>query len=295
MPRLSNASLARLRAEVVNSKQIPTIPVVLVRILEVVDGERTCVRDLVEVVEKDKALTGRILRLSNSAFFGFARKVSTLSRAVMLLGFSTVKNLALGVKVWEALTGGRTGADMEGLWIHSSLVAVASRLLSRRLKLPDPEEAFTAGLLHDIGKVVLAIRFPEQYQALLATAGGQAGSEAEREALGIDHAQVGGWLAESWTLPPVIVAAASEHPRLLGSITAWDAGTVVNLANQLVNATDLGQADANPELIQLLRELQDPIITVEVWSEITKQLEAQEAELKGFFSPPDGETGGSGG
>src|SRR4051794_29369470 len=92
------ARLARLRAQIINSKDLPTIPVLLARILTVVDGERSSTRDLVEVMQRDQALSGRVLRLANSGFFGFAREVATVSRAVMILGFGTVRSLALGVK-----------------------------------------------------------------------------------------------------------------------------------------------------------------------------------------------------
>lgn len=289
MPEMTDAPLTRLRAEVINSKQIPTIPAVLVKILEVVGGERTGVKDLVAVVERDKVLTGRILRLANSAFFGFSRNVSTLSRAVMLLGFSMVKNLALGVKVWESLTGGRAHGEMEKLWVHSSLVAAGSRALARRLKLPDPEEAFTAGLLHDIGKVILFTRFPSQYGEILGKWTGDEGVVAERGALGVDHAQVGGWLAESWSLPALIVEAASGHHRSLEDSSRWDLSGVVNLANRLVNATSLDQTEVSEEVQSLLRDLRDPLLDAATWAEITEQLRAQEAEVRNFFSPVEGE------
>jgi len=286
---MTDVSLARLRAEVINSKQIPTIPAVLVKILEVVGGERTGVKDLVAVVERDKALTGRILRLANSAFFGFSRNVATLSRAVMLLGFSTVKNLALGVKVWETLTGGTAHGEMEKLWVHSSLVAAASRALARRLKLPDPEEAFTAGLLHDMGKVILFTRFPSEYREILGKWTGDEGVVAERGALGVDHSQVGGWLAESWSLPALIVDAASSHHRTLGDRSGWNLSGVVNLANRLVNATSLDRAELSEEAEALLRDLADPLLDSATWLEITDQLRAQEAEVRDFFSPAEDE------
>src|SRR2546427_13280228 len=93
--------LARLRAQIINAKDLPTIPVLLARILAVVDADRSSTRDLVEVMQRDQALAGRILRMANSSFFGFSREVSTLPRAVMILGFNTVRSLALGIKVWE--------------------------------------------------------------------------------------------------------------------------------------------------------------------------------------------------
>src|SRR5512139_3497819 len=137
--------LARLRAEIVNSRDVPTIPVLLLRILRVVDGERASAKDLVELMQRDQALAGRVLRLANSGFFACAREVSTLSRAVMLLGFQCVKNLALGIKILETMAS-RGGPAIAALWEHSALVGAAARIIAQRTKGADPEEAFTAGL-----------------------------------------------------------------------------------------------------------------------------------------------------
>src|SRR5512139_4063488 len=110
--------LARLRAEIVNSRDVPTIPVLLLRILRVVDGERASAKDLVELMQRDQALAGRVLGLANSGFFACSREVARLSLAVMLLGVSTVKNLALGIKIWETMAS-RGGVAIASLWAHS--------------------------------------------------------------------------------------------------------------------------------------------------------------------------------
>ena len=138
--------LARLRAQIINAKDLPTIPVLLARILAVVDGERSSTRDLVEVMQRDQALSARVLRLANSGFFGFAREVSTVSRAVMILGFGSVRSLALGVKVWDTFMGDERGLKLTELWEHSALVGAAARLIAQRTRAADPEEIFTAGL-----------------------------------------------------------------------------------------------------------------------------------------------------
>jgi HD-like signal output (HDOD) protein len=145
--------LARLRAEIISTKDLPTIPVLLVHILAVVDGDRSSARDLVDVLQRDQSLTARILRLANSSFFGCPREVASLTRAVMLLGFSAVRNLALGVKIWDTLRAG-TSFSIAALWEHSSLVAAASKLVAQPTRAAEPEAAFTAGLLHDVGQVV---------------------------------------------------------------------------------------------------------------------------------------------
>src|SRR5207248_5443939 len=132
-------------------KNLPTIPTVLARILQLADAENTSGKELIAVVEHDQALTGKMLRLANSAFFGQSRRVAAIPRAVVLLGFTTVRNLALGVKVWDVLGAGIARSRVDELWTHAVAVALATRSLAVRLRTGDPDEGFTAGLLHDVG------------------------------------------------------------------------------------------------------------------------------------------------
>lgn len=272
--------LARLRAEIVNSRDVPTIPVLLLRILRVVDGERASAKDLVDLMQRDQALAGRVLRLANSGFFACAREVSTLSRAVMLLGFSTVKNLALGIKIWETMAS-RGGPAIASLWEHSALVGAAARAIAQRTRAADPEEAFTAGLLHDIGKVILRIRFTEVYDRL-ATVGGETPLVIrERDAFGVDHGRAGAWLGASWQLPEVIVDACREHHADVGPDTPLTAPVIVNLANRLVHWTDVEQGVLAPEAEAGLAGMGG--LSFSICVEIAAQLQGQKDDLKIFY------------
>jgi len=274
------AHLARLRAQILNSKDLPTIPVLLARILAVVDGERTPARDLLEVMQRDQALTGRVLRLANSGFFGFSREVATLPRAVMILGFSAVRSLALGVKIWETMRG-RDGLSLTELWEHSALVGAAARLIARRVHAADPEEIFTAGLLHDVGRAVLNLRFPAEY-AVVSAASGVDLLERERAAFGVDHAQAGAWLAEAWSLPESIVEAAASHHQPITPGTPLGAAVIVNLANRLVHWTDLDGGAIEPDAERLLQGIGDGL-SFAAWVEIAVLLQGQKGDLREFF------------
>ncbi len=280
------ARLARLRAQIINSKDLPTIPVLLARIVAVVDGDRSSTRDLVEVMQRDQALTGRVLRLANSGFFGFGHEVSTLARAIMVLGFSSVRSLALGIKVWETLVGPRD-LDLTALWEHSALVGAAARLIAQRTRAGEPEEVFTAGLLHDVGRVVLALRFPAEYAAILdVPVHGDAATsleERERAAFGVDHAQAGAWLGERWQLPPAIVEAAARHHEAIAPGTALRGWVVVNLANRLVHWTDLDGGVIDPEAERQLETLGAAGLSLSAWVEIAAILQGQKGELRQFF------------
>jgi len=272
--------LARLRAEIVNARDVPTIPVLLLRILRVIEGERASAKDLVELMQRDQALAGRVLRLANSGFFACSREVSTLSRAVMLLGFSTVKNLALGIKIWETLSQ-RGGPGMAALWEHSALVGAAARLIAQRTRAADPEEVFTAGLLHDIGRVILRIRFAAVYDRVAVIDGDTPLVVREREAFGVDHAQAGGWLGEAWSLPPSIVEAARTHHDELAPDTALSAPVIVNLANRLVHWTDVDQGVLAPEAEAALANM--PGLSFGRCAEIAALLQGQKDDLRIFY------------
>jgi len=272
--------LARLRAEIVNARDVPTIPVLLLRILRVIEGERASAKDLVELMQRDQALAGRVLRLANSGFFACSREVSTLSRAVMLLGFSTVKNLALGIKIWETLSQ-RGGPGMAALWEHSALVGAAARLIAQRTRAADPEEVFTAGLLHDIGRVILRIRFAAVYDRVAGIDGDTSLVVREREAFGVDHAQAGGWLGEAWSLPPSIVEAARTHHDELAPDTALSAPVIVNLANRLVHWTDVDQGVLAPEAEAALANM--PGLSFGRCVEIAALLQGQKDDLRIFY------------
>ena len=287
------ARMARLRAQIINSKDLPTIPVLLARILAVVDGDRSSTRDLVEVMQRDQALTGRVLRLANSGFFGFAREVSTLPRAVMILGFGTVRSLALGVKVWEAFLG-HGGSALGELWEHAALVGAAARLIAQSTRTAEPEEVFTAGLLHDVGRVVLAVRFPAEYAAVIAGAGPADVTresaddlppleERERAAFGIDHAQAGAWLAETWALPPMMVEAAASHHRVIAPGTPLGGPVIVNLANRLVHWTDLDGGAIAPDAERQLEAVGASGLSLATWVEIAAILQGQKGDLRQFF------------
>lgn len=238
-------SLQRFRAEVIARKNLPTIPPVLAGIVALIDSDTAGARKLVELIERDQSLTAKLLRLANSAFFGQSRRVSTVPRAILLLGFTTVRNLALGVKVWEALGGDVARKRLEELWAHAVVTGVCAKALTARLRLCDPDEAFTAGLLHDVGRLVIAVRFRDLYWE---TVGGASESEPverlEQATFGVDHAEVGGWLLEAWNLPPLIVEAVRQHH---GDEARGGLSRVLSLANRLVCWTDMGSGVLRPE------------------------------------------------
>lgn len=262
-------SLQQFRAEVIARKNLPTIPPVLAGIVALIDSDTAGARRLVELIERDQSLTAKLLRLANSAFFGQARRVSTVPRAILLLGFSTVRNLALGVKVWEALGGDVTRKRLEELWAHAVTVGVCAKAMAGRLRACDPDEAFTAGLLHDVGRLVIAVRFRDIYWDSVGADEADAIEERERSTFGVDHAEVGGWLLEAWALPPIIVEAVRQHhePEPRAGLPR-----VLAMTNRLVTWTDIGAGTARPEAEAFLEPIADQTLTIDAWLQMVGEL-----------------------
>jgi putative nucleotidyltransferase with HDIG domain len=188
------------------------------------------------LVSSDQVLSARVLRLVNSPSYGFYR-VSTISNAMILLGVDVVKCLALSSSIFEIME-----KNVLGLWEHSLGAGVAANIIARRLQLTECEEISTAALLHDIGKVIIKLKFPEEHDQLLLLVDEQdlTYREAELKLLGIDHAEVGGWLAKSWYLPDKLLEPIAMHHDVARSEQHRVKSAVVHLSDILVKASNFG-------------------------------------------------------
>ena len=201
-------ALQRLRADVIGHDTVPSAPAIMFEILHILDDENAGLRDLFGAIERDPGLTAKVLKTANSSFFGQARTVDSVERAVTVLGVAMVRSLAISVAVFDSVGGGLSPAAVDQIWHHSLATATTARLLATRTKMGDRDDAFTAGLLHDSGRMLLMRRFPALYASAAADA---AIEDLERVQVGVDHGVVGGWLFEAWNLPPAIVQAVAQH------------------------------------------------------------------------------------
>lgn len=211
---MESAALQRV-AGMVND--LPALPAVAQQALALLADPSTEPEDLQAVLSRDAALSLRVLRLANSAFYRRKREISTLTSAILLLGFKTIQSLILSSAVHRVLSS--SGSVAGALWDHSFAAGAACRELARRTGgVPERvEEAFLAGLFHDVAKGVLAAKFPGLYAKPLGVAG-------EVEVLGFDHAQLAQVLLAKWEIPPALAAAVGAHhePDVtgLGALTA---------------------------------------------------------------------------
>jgi len=204
--------------------ELPTLPAVATLIMETALDEHACTADLARVLERDQAMTAKLLRLTNSALFAPRQPVTTVQRAASFLGTRCVRNLALGVYTYEALAGARrrrTATDTR-LWLHALAVGLVASKLGRGRPPPEADHYFTSGLLHDVGKLVLELYDPagRAQVAQVATREGRSISEEERQRWGTHHAAVGATLAQHWGLPAPIREVIAHHHDLLSAVTA---------------------------------------------------------------------------
>lgn len=194
---------------------LPAMPAALIKVLQATDGSDSNARLVAQAVSMDQSLSARVLRMANSSFYGLSRKVTTLQEAVVLLGFRSVRQLALlaGTQSW--LSRPLPGYDLapKALMVHSFSVATGAQMIAKLSKYEEHDTVFVTGLLADIGKIALSNVFDGKLQ-LLVQLGIQAGmtfDQVERHVIGVDHAEVGAHLAESWNLPQDIIDGIRWH------------------------------------------------------------------------------------
>ncbi len=232
---VTDRALAKKRTQLL--KNLPTLPGMIEQISKAVESKRFSAADIGRLISRDQVLTAKVLKLANSAFFGFSRNVGSLTQALVLLGFDVVKGLILTSSVFDLM---KTKA--QGMWEHSMGVATAAHIIAEEIEMPDQEEVSLAGLLHDLGKVVIRVHMPEDAEAIgaLVEQKGVNVRQAEQEVLGFDHAEVGQWLAESWKLPEELTEPIRWHHKPAGARQVPLATAVVHLADVLARGWGLG-------------------------------------------------------
>ena len=193
---------------------ILTLPSIINEIMDVISRKNSSASDLTNIIESDPALTTRILTVANSAYYGFVKKISTISHAVVVLGFKEIQNIALGMSVLQMFN--RKGSEFsEQLWRHSFSVGVGTRMIAQYLNLKIDGKYFVGGLLHDVGKIFISQYMTDTFSRLLDAIEEDGNNysyhEVEKRIFGITHAEVGQILLNSWMFPPDVVNTVAHH------------------------------------------------------------------------------------
>jgi putative nucleotidyltransferase with HDIG domain len=213
-----NASGQPAAFQINKDLEIPSIPLVLVKIIQTLDEDTSSAKELEDLILHDPALSARILRLANSAFYSFRARVKTISHAITLLGMNVVTSLAIGINIFDTFTKGAhsEAALINQLWTHSCAVAVLAKKIWGRFtfRTKEAEFAFLCGLLHDLGKVVLFKTYPGHYGSIFAAEKKEedmAISSYEDDNYGADHAIIGEMVAKKWGFPKDLAAVIRKH------------------------------------------------------------------------------------
>lgn len=200
---------------------LPTMPAIASQVVQAVDNPDSSIDDIRALIDQDAAIAARILKISNSALYGFPSEIQSLSHAISLLGTMTVRNLVLAASMKE--TYKRFGLMEKLLWQHSSLAGPTAAMLAEyRGVMVDPEIAFTAGLMHHIGKTALANSHRTEYERVMMTVynEGRSFTEVENEVFGFSHAELGAAVVQQWGLPDTLVLTIQHHhnPEMLAQL-----------------------------------------------------------------------------
>jgi putative nucleotidyltransferase with HDIG domain len=246
-------------------EDLPSLPAVVMELLDSIDQEDVDISVLARKVAHDQALTAKTLRLANSSLYSLQVKVTTIQQAITFLGFQTTRSLIMAAAVTGCFPAGQcVGFDDRAFWRHSIATAACARVLARRMRF-NQDYAFTAGLLHDIGRLVLVTRFPQQYAQVLAQQAAQDGYllDCERAVLGLDHVAAGVALARHWNFSDTMRQAIAHHhdPETAG---AGFLATIIHVANAVVHALDLAREEG--ELV--------PVVSAVAWTALGLSEEA---------------------
>ena len=241
----STAPCPLLPTEIIDGvRDLPSLPGIVFELLETIDAPDAGIRLLANMVSRDQALTAKTLRIANSPFYGVSARVSTLPQAITILGFSTVRTLVIAASVMGNFPNHANPAfDFSGFWQHAIATAISARMMAPHLQVV-PETAFISGLLHDIGQLVLAVRFTPVHAGVMAwrTEHDCSMLEAERAVTGTDHTEIGAALAAHWLFPQAIIDGVARHH----APATDDLGLVICLANSVAHALGLGLAADEP-------------------------------------------------
>lgn len=230
-------------------RYIPPLPAVLAKIMQLLGDEKTTVAELEEIISHDQALTSKVLSIANSAYWGLRNEVVSIERATVLLGFEEIQNICLGAGLigfmHPSIFRNREGAEQ--LWLHTLAVAEGTQIIGNYTSFIETGSAFTAGLVHDLGKAVLAAFFPAQVDDVLQLMSAENLSFRQAEiATGTDHAAIGQELAQQWGLPTILGNIMGNHHEPNTSDDLEPLVAAVHVADFLVREQNIGFS-GNPD------------------------------------------------
>ncbi len=261
--------MSKLKKILGQVEDLPALPDIAMKLIQLASNMDTEISEIIEVIEKDPSLTAKLLKLCNSSYYGLSKRIGSVQQAVVLLGYSTLYKIALTVSSSIYFKRGASGYGLshEDLWKHSVGTAIASETIAHKYNRPKAQNAYTAGLLHDIGKVVLSEFVSDDIDRILTLVENKRSfTEAETEILGMDHAMIAGKLARRWKFPEALVEALKYHHEPHLAVADKELCAFTHMGNVITNT--IGQGIGVDSFMNLISE------------EVEKMLPMDEAELE---------------
>jgi putative nucleotidyltransferase with HDIG domain len=269
---------------------LPGLPSVVFETIHLLDEPGITIERLISSIQLDQAIVSKLLRLVNSSFYGFQGKIGSLSQALVLLGFNAVRNAVLSISILDIFSGINKDRafDPRLFWLHAIGTGVISRVIGHQLKYPRLENLFVAGLLHDIGKLVIIKLFPEDFPQVLKEVKRRDISiiEGESAVLGINHTEIGHKMAENWRLPEEIQEAVALHHCPWNASENRAMSATVSLSDCLCRALDIGYGgdslvpEIDPKAVTILGV--EPLFIAGCLEEIDLEMERAKSFLAIF-------------
>jgi HD-like signal output (HDOD) protein len=281
-----------IKAEILKMVQkkesdLPTLPVVVDRIISVASDEKTTTEELSEVISYDQGMTNKLLKLSNSIYYAQKTKVETIKRAITVIGFDEIIGIALGMGILSSFTD-KSGLslDMKALWIHGIGVATISKDLAKRTNPGIANKIFIPALLHDMGKVIFSVYFKDEYRKVrqLAMENKKPLYFAENAVFKLDHAILSALLMKRWNFPlSIMLPCRFHHSPESAPIKFKHQALIINLADYLTQKAGIGHS-GNPVPVTVKNSPKKIGVNQSILKLVIDQLRRKEDEIKEFFN-----------
>jgi HD-like signal output (HDOD) protein len=256
-----------------NIRNLPTLPDVVMEILRLCDDPNTSTRQIAQLIEKDPVLTTKVLKLVNSSYFGLSKELFSINQALVLIGYNNLKSMVMSASMLQVFNqDSRVGSfSRKALWKHSVGVGIGARFMARRFHIGDPEQIFVAGLIHDVGKVIIDWYFHSQFVQIIDLVDREHCwiREAENRVLQVTHEEIGSYLASRWNLPDMLKEGIAHHHQPSLSTEHAATAALIQLSDALIRELDVGyggdptipQIDGEISAILPLTESPDDMMT----------------------------------
>ena len=281
-----------IKAEILKMVQkkesdLPTLPVVVDRIISVASDEQTTTEELAEVISYDQGMTNKLLKLANSIYYAQKTKVETIKRSITVIGFDEIIGIALGMGILSSFTD-KSGLslDMKALWIHGIGVATISKELAKRTNPAIANKVFIPALLHDMGKVIFSVYFKDEYRRVrqLAMEKKRPLYFAENAVFKIDHAALSALLMKRWNFPQsIMIPCRFHHSPESAPVKYKHQALIINLADYLTQKAGIGHS-GNPVPVTVKNSPKKIGVNQSILKLVIDQLKRKEEEIKEFFN-----------